>query len=222
MHTFPRTLLMAAFFAGGSAWAAGGHHAVDDAAILEQGACEVESWLARSRGGERSLHAGASCRVGPLELGAATDYARQAGTSETGHALQSKWAADLGAGIAVGLSLTVSTQARARPRYQGTTAAALLTWTATKDLALHANLGRDFVHRGPDQNRSGLSAEWSFREGWSAIAERYVEDGSHYARAGLRRSITPAWTVDASHAARLRGPGASSWTLGVTWLPGAR
>lgn len=31
----------------GFAMAAGGHHAVDDAAILGEGACEVKSWIAR-------------------------------------------------------------------------------------------------------------------------------------------------------------------------------
>jgi len=27
------------------AWAAGGHHAVDDATILDPGACEFETWM---------------------------------------------------------------------------------------------------------------------------------------------------------------------------------
>jgi hypothetical protein len=47
-----------------SAHAAGGHHAVDDASILEPGQCQVESWVDRENGGNRStLHAGTACRV---------------------------------------------------------------------------------------------------------------------------------------------------------------
>jgi hypothetical protein len=209
--------LAAALLAGGAAWAAGGHHAVDDAAILEPGNCKLESWFARAHGGERLLHAGGGCRVGPVELNAAGEYARPDGGSETGSALQAKWATELAPGFSAGLSLATGWQAHARPRYQGSTLAALFTWAARDDLALHLNLGRDFVHRDRDENRAGVSVEWTARPGWSLVAERYREQATHFMRAGARWAFTEGWNVDLSRAQRLNGPGASNWTLGALW-----
>lgn len=200
----------------GSAWAAGGHHAVDDAAILDEDQCELEGWWSRSRGGERLLHAGAGCRVGPVELGAAGEHARQAGESATQWGLQVKWATEVARGLSFGASLSPAWQAHVRPRHQGTTAALLLTWLPADGLALHANLGRDFVHRGDDASRSGAAIEWTAAGGWTLMAERYVEERSHFVRAGVRWAFAESWSIDASRAHRLRGPGESSWTIGVT------
>jgi hypothetical protein len=200
------------------AWAAGGHHAVDDAAILDEGQCELEGWLARARGGERLVHGGAGCRIGPVELGVAGEYARLAGASQTGWGLQAKWATELAEGWSAGLSVSPGWQARVRPRYQATTVAALLTWTPLETVALHVNLGRDLVHGGADQNRSGLAAEWTPRDGWTLLAERYAESAGHFVRAGVRWAATETFSVDLSRSHRLSGPGESAWTLGATWL----
>ena len=206
----------------GSAIAAGGHHGVDDASILEPGVCELETWLTRANGGERLLHAGAGCRVGPVELGVATEYARLGGTSQAAYALQAKWAKEIAQGLSVGASLTPVSQAHVRPRYQGTTVAGLVTWAPREGLALHANIGRDLLHAAADQNRSGVAAEWTFREGWSLVGERYYENHTHFARAGARWAIRDNWTVDLSRTQRIRGPGESNWTLGMSWLFGQR
>lgn len=202
-------------FAGG-AFAAGGHHAVDDAAMLEPQACELESWTTRAQGGQRLLHAGAGCRVGPVELGVAGEYARQGGASEAAYAVQGKWAREWAPGLSAGLSVTSGWQAHVRPRYQATTVVALATWLPREDLALHLNLGRDFVRGDGDANRSGVAVEWTPRERWSVLAERYVEQRTHLLRAGLRWAASEDWTLDASRAHRLHGPGESSWTVGVT------
>jgi hypothetical protein len=200
-----------------AAGAAGGHHGVDDAAILEPGRCELEGWTTRSRGSERLLHAGAGCRVGPVELGLAAEHARADGAGQSGYGLQAKWAREWRPGLSAGWSLSAGWQAQARPRYQGVTLAGLVTWAAREDLALHLNVGRDLVRGGPDQNRSGVSAEWAALPGWSLLGERYYEDRTHFARAGLRWAPSPDWTVDLSRAHRLSGPGASAWTLGASW-----
>lgn len=206
--------------ASGAAWAAGGHHGLDDAAILEPQQCEAESWLSRARGGQRLLHAGGACRVGPVELGVSAEHARQGGQGETGYALQAKWATELAPGFSAGLSVSPAWQAHVRPRYQGTTVVALATWAPREAIALHLNLGRDFTHGGDDSNRAGASVEWAPRERWSLTAERYVEQRAHYVRAGVRWSASEHWTIDASRAQRLRGDGESSWTVGVTRLLG--
>jgi len=200
-----------------SAGAAGGHHAVDDAAILEAGQCKVDSWLTQARGGERLLHAGTGCRVGPVELGLSADYLRQGRDSETSYGWQAKWAREWLPGLSVGVTLGTGWQARARPRYQGATVAGLLTWEAQENFALHLNLGRDFGHRGADENRYGVAAEWTVRPGWTLMAERYRQEATHALRAGVRWAGSDAWSVDLSRAQRLRGPVHSSWTLGLNW-----
>lgn len=211
------TAALAALAGVGSANAAGGHHGVDDAAILETGRCELESWHTRARGGERLLHAGAGCRLGPLEFGLAAEHARAGSTSQSGYGLQAKWAREWQPGLSAGWSLHSGWQAHARPRYRGVTLAGLVTWAPRDDIALHLNIGRDFAHRGPDQGRSGIALEWAARPGWSVLGERYYEDRTHFARAGLRWTAGQAWTIDLSRALRLRGAGESAWTLGASW-----
>jgi hypothetical protein len=216
LKNLARTLTLSFGLASGAAWAAGGHHALDDATILEPDTCEAESWLTQSRGGQRLLHAGGACRVGPVELGAAAEHAREAGASGTGYALQVKWTTEVVPGFSAGFSLTPAWQAHARPHYQATTLMGLATWTPREDVALHLNLGRDFVRASSDENRAGVSVEWFPREHWSLTAERYLEQQAHFVRAGLRWFATELWTFDVSRAQRLHGPGESTWTLGVT------
>jgi hypothetical protein len=216
LNDLARTFVLSLGLVSGVAWAAGGHHSLDDATILEPDTCEAESWFTRSRDGQRLLHAGGACRVGPVELGAATEYAREAGASATGYALQVKWATELAPGLSAGFSLTPAWQARARPRYRATTLVALATWTPREDVALQLNLGRDFIHEGNDEKRGGVSVEWTPREHWSLTAERYLEQQAHFVRAGLRWAATEDWTFDVSRAQRLQGPGASAWTIGMT------
>lgn len=207
---------MAALAAAGNTWAAGGHHAVDDAAILDEGACKVESWIARG-GGERLLHAGAGCRLGPVELSAGADYARAGGSSATGYGLAAKWATELAPGMAVGVLLAPGWQARVRPRYQGSTVLALATWAPRDDLSLHFNLGRDFLHRADDEARYGASVEWAPQADWTLVLERFRAEQTHFVRAGVRWAFREGWSIDLSRANRLSGPGASDWTLGATW-----
>lgn len=203
--------------ASGLAQAAGGHHAVDDAELLDEGRCKLESWYERSSSSGRLLHLGAGCRVGALELGAATEPQRQDGSSTSDHSLAIKWATEVAPGLSAGLSASPSWQAHARPRFQGTTAAALLTWEAVENVRLHGNLGRDFVHRGGDESRGGVAIDWTPGGGaWQLAAERYRQEGGHFARAGLRWAPSKDWIVDLSRAVRIRGAGESSWTIGLT------
>src|SRR5215208_215334 len=144
----PRPLawaLLAGVFSSTCALAAGGHHALDDAVILDPGMCQVESWLTRSADRQRLLHAGADCRVGPLELGVSAEHSRLAGNSDTGYGLQAKWATEVLPRFNAGLSISTGWQAHVRPRYQGATASGLVSWFPSDELALHLNLGRDFV-----------------------------------------------------------------------------
>ena len=222
MRRFKNNACASALVAGlamsGAAQAAGGHHGVDDAAILEPGTCELEGWFTRAGAGERLLHAGVGCRVGPVELGAAAERARDPAGHATGYGLQVKWATEVAPGLSAGVSVSPGWQAHVRPRYQGTTVSGLLTWAVREDVALHANLGRDLLHGASDLNRSGVAVEWTPKAGWSLMAERYAESATQFVRAGVRWAIVENVTVDLSRAHSLRGPGSSNWTLGATWL----
>lgn len=211
-------LALAALCTTAPAFAAGGHHSVDDAATLATTECEAEGWLARARGGERLLHAGIGCRVGPVELGAYTEHARFQGESATGWGLEVKWAREVSEGFSLGVSVAPAWQARVRPRYQGTAVTALATWTPRHDLALHLNAGRELVHRGRDETRYGAAVEWAPVDDWTLLAERYREGGAHFARVGARWAVNDALSLDLSRAHRLGGGSESAWTFGVTWL----
>lgn len=202
--------------AGVPAHAAGNHHSVDDAKVLDRGECELESWFTRARGGERQLHGGTSCRVGPFELGVAAERVR--GEEETANewSLEAKWAKQLSGDFSIGLDVQPVWQSGARPRFAVTQAVALATWTPRVDLALHLNLGRDFVRKGADMARGGVAAEWSPASRWWLVAERYLEERTHFVRGGIRWEAGRNWSLDLSRAWRLAGPEASSWTLGIT------
>ncbi|MDE2605695.1 MAG: hypothetical protein KGL68_07225 [Burkholderiales bacterium] len=198
------------------AHAAGGHHAVDDATILEPGQCEQESWVSGYRGGGQLLHAGANCRVGPVEFNGAGEHARGDGASATQWNLEMKWARPVTEGFAVGLDLMPVWAARQHPRYAATRLNALATWNVTDSLDLHFNAGHDWLRGDRDLPRGGIAAEWAPVERWSFVAERYLDTQTHYARAGARFAPGPGWSVDTSYAQRLSGPLPSYWTVGLT------
>jgi hypothetical protein len=210
------TLALACGFGAGTALAAGGHHAVDDAEILKRGDCEGEGWFTRARGGERLLHSGLQCRVGPVELGAAAEYGRADGASQTGWALELKWAREVADGFSLGISVAPSWQAHVRPRHDRTTLNGLASWAPHEQWAFHANLGREFNRGGQDEARYGVAAEWKPRPGWSLLAERYREEATHFVRAGVRWEAGRRWTIDFSRAQRLSGVAPSNWTVGLT------
>jgi len=213
--TLAAAVAAASLLAASSAFAAGGHHAVDDATILPTGECEQEDWFTRADGGERLLHASFNCRAGPVELGVAGEHARGSGTSSTAWNAEVKWARELAPGLSVGANLQPAWLAGRHPRYGMTRAVGLATWTAARELALHLNLGRDFVRAAPDMARHGVAADWSPMEHLTLTGERFAQDRTQFVRAGARWQAG-RWKADFSRAQRLAGPSPSNWTIGFT------
>ncbi|AMO23365.1 hypothetical protein GCM10027034_41250 [Ramlibacter solisilvae] len=209
-------LLAAAALAGAPLWAAGGHHAVDDAIILGPGECEIESWITRSDRGNQALRLGGQCGVAGLEIGIAAEPVREAGRTNTFYGAQLKLAREFAPGWHAGLSVSPVGQTREPPRYAGTGVSALLTWMPMEALAFHLNAGRDLLHGQADQARHGAALDWTPVRAWSFTVERYLLDATHFVRAGARWFASEQWAFDLSRAQQLHGERASNWTLGLT------
>jgi hypothetical protein len=220
----PRQLLVFGVLAAGLSTgaptrAAGGHHAVDDAALLEPGQCQLETWWDRESGGARTLlHAGPACRVGPVEVGLNFDRVRLGGAGTTSTAgAQVKWARSVRDGWSAGVVFGIGAQDRS-PGYLGSTLLVPVTWQTTETLLTHLNVGRDFRNGHPGSNRAGLALEWSPLTAWSFVAERFRESGTNFWRAGARWSFHPSMSLDFSRARGLGGSAPAWWTLGLTWV----
>ena len=191
-----------------AARAAGGPFDVDDAAMVEAGRCQYETWLTRVPAASATLfHLGPGCRVGPVELG--LNYDRLSTGSETRSTLgpQLKWVADplvgpLSAGIV--WSTAHDLKRGGRPAH------ALyvpVTWAVNDKVALNANLGADWDFAGARTRRVGVSGEWAAHPKLTVIGERVQVAGDWTSRLGARFMLGDAISLDLS-AARV-GPGAS-------------
>ena len=201
-----------------SAQAVGGHHGVDDAAMLDAGKCKLEGWAERETGGARTLHhLGTGCRVGPVELGLNLDNEKQATTDAvTSFGPQIKWAYPLNDVLSIGAVASVKFNSQS-PRYASSTLVIPLSWRATETLSVHVNYGRNFLRGGVDQPRGGVSLEWTPISDLSLVAERFREAANNSTRLGARYALTPDVKLDISRARSLHAGGVSWWTAGVIW-----
>ncbi len=202
-----------------AALAAGHHHAVDDAALLDPGQCQLEGWVERANGGARRLqHLEPACRIGPVELAIAGERERPAGEGwTTGTGLQLKWARPLTDSVSIGVVASSRWQDRGRA-YDATTLVVPLTLRVDDALAVHLNAGRRFASGAPDDTRGGLGIEWTPVGTWTVIAEVYREERETFRRAGLRWALSPSLSIDLSHARGRSGGTAPWWTLGFGWV----
>lgn len=194
--------------------AAGGHHAVDDAAIAEPGQCQLEAWAERARG-QGLQHAGGACRVSGIEFGLSLDRSSPPDGPAV-HALgaQVKWAQELQPGLSIGAFWGATWQSGS-PRFAGHVLLLPLTWTPAPSLSVHLNVGRDLPARQPGAAHHGAALEWQITPAWQALAETWKDgQGSHH-RAGLRYVINEQWSVDLSRAQARSGGRPAWWTLGL-------
>lgn len=216
-HPRASITLLLALTASARVHAAGGHHAVDDAAILEPDQCQLETWADRETGGLRSLsHVGPGCRVGPVELSLNLDRTRAEAGNVTAASPQIKWAQAMDDRLSVGV-VASATQQDHPPHRVGNTLALLATWQPGETALVHVNAGRDFRPGRDDSNHSGVALEWKPSPAWSFVGERFREGGVDLWRAGARWSMSTAWNVDISRASGLRNSTPAWWTVGLTW-----
>jgi hypothetical protein len=208
-----RRALAALAFAAGPCLAAGGHHAVDDASVQEEGVCRYEGWA--SHGGDQHLvHAGGGCGFSLVQVAVAVERVRSGGASLDTPSLQFKWARDVSENFALGWVVSPSAPG-GRVHDAAVTALGLATWKPSDALRLDLNIGRDVPRTGPGFARGGAAVEWWPQPRAMLLVERYLDTGTHFARAGVRWLLDEEWALDVSRARRLAGPGVSTWTLGL-------
>ncbi|GAB3762024.1 hypothetical protein GCM10028796_13080 [Ramlibacter monticola] len=219
MPRFRPVWAAAAQAASGLAHAAGGHHAIDDAAILDPGQCQVETWVDRHAANDRGLaHVGSACRLGRVELGLNLDRTRaRAENDVSATGVQAKWSRPLTDSLSVGLVLGATWQDRA-PGFAGGTVVVPLTWQPHEQWMVHVNVGRDFLNGSADKDRGGAAVEWAPTPAWSFVAERFLENNGQFWRLGGRWQLNSSVNIDLSHARSLRGDGPRWWTLGANWV----
>lgn len=196
--------------------AAGGHHDVDDAVVLDTGQCQVEAWAFEGRRPAlAALHLGPACRVGAFELGLSIDRLRIAGAVDDNAGPQIKWAIEL-----LPQRLAIGLASGAVWRLQGVERRALVTtylpvtvWLADNTLQLHANLGQDREPGAGVLRRWGVAGDWSLNERWVVTAERRSQLALALTRVGLRFNVTPLSSIDFSAA---RGGSTRLLALGFT------
>jgi len=205
------------------ALAAGGHHAVDDAAIADPGQCTVELWAERGNLARRQLqHAGLGCNVLGVEAGLNVDRETARDTaSRHVHGAQLKWATDLQPQLAIGLVAALSWQDQT-PRSQ-TSLLVPLSWRPREDLALHLNIGRSFPRGDADRTQRGVAVEWQAAPQWQLLAEAFHDGQKPLARLGIRRDLSDRLSLDLSVArsnAFRQTPRETWWTVGANWTFG--
>lgn len=197
------------------ALATGGHHAVDDAGLLDPGQCQVELWAERHAEGRRLQHLGPTCRWAGLEWGLNLDRWQDTGARGTDLGLQAKTARAWGEHCSVGgvVSLTWADAVGAGRRLTG--AGLLLPLSCQRgDTGLHLNLGRDVLRGAPDAWRGGVAVEQGLGQAWQLMAEAWREPGATRWRAGLRWSHDKL-SIDLGRQQRFGARAAAVWTLGI-------
>ncbi|MFX1682252.1 hypothetical protein PV762_23800 [Mitsuaria sp. CC2] len=202
--------------------AAGGHHAVDDAATVDPGQCNLELWAEHSNLDRRQRqHAGLGCNLLGAEAGINADRETSRSASSLHlHGVQLKWATALQPQLAIGVVAGLGWQDQT-PRSQQSLLVPV-TWTPREDLAFHLNLGRSRLKGGDARTQRGIAAEWQMSPGWQTLAE-YFHDGERpLSRLGLRRTLSDQLTVDVSYAraGAVRTPKEGWWTIGANWTFG--
>lgn len=197
---------------------AGGHFDVDDAGTLAPGECQYELW--GGHGKPRSIdffHLGPACRVGAVELGLNLDLAQ--GTLDRADLIgpQLKWnyfGQEEGAPLAAAIALGAVYDYRKDGRWGGQLLLPF-TWQALDSLVLNANVGLDWLPvEGTRSGRGGLGIDWSFHPQLSLLAEHNRAFDLWTTRVGLRWSITPTISLDAS-VARVHSEGVRLFTVGI-------
>jgi hypothetical protein len=197
----------------------------EDAAVLEDKACQLESWIDRSR------EATQAWAVPACNFGAGIEW--QAGFARTREASRSMFSSayaqaktvlrepqpeSFGLGVVAGLTRT---PLRASHRgFEDAYAIGIVTVPTNAGMHLHANVGwsRDRERRS-DSFTWGLAGEQRIAEHWFAMAEVFGDDRTPaFYRAGVRATARKGLDFDLTVVTRRGGSRAERYlSAGFTW-----
>ena len=204
--------------ATGESRAVGGQFGVDDAAILDVGECQVETWAERDPGTRTLVHAGGGCRVQAVEIGVNADVNRATGqSSATVVGPQVKWSHAFDERTSAGVVALVGWRARSAS-YAGAALYVPATVRVAETVWVDANLGRDWFAHASATTRAGISVSWLPVPDWLLVGETYRQASANVGRAGVRWQPSHAFSIDLSHAHSDAARVGSWWTLGATWV----
>ena len=187
-------ILLPAFLAAGPAFASGGEHVVDDAAVETPGTCHLESWVTLSSGGGGLVNSAPACtrKAWPnLELGGFVTHSWTDETHDTLIGLSPKLmlrSEDRGVGIGIATSLGYGID---RGRFETASVIVPVTIPAGEKLRFNLNAGWLWARAGHRHDMFvGGQAEIALRKNLNLMVETFTRDeGKVGGQAGLR------WTV---------------------------
>ncbi|WP_280155134.1 hypothetical protein [Piscinibacter sp. XHJ-5] len=207
----------------GTAWAGRPLNA-DDASILPEGACQLETWLRPSRHLQQVVLQPACNPWGGIEWGAS--LTRQRATDEPSQSLlglQAKTvfkeveAGTWGVGGTFGLTRSMEGGGPGTTR----TGTLIFSVSPSQPLVLHVNAGVVQAHSRHAVANWGAAVEFGFNERWTLIAETYGERHGRPARQiGARTWVRPeSLQLDATLGhEHLNGRRETFFTLGLAWV----
>lgn len=205
-------VLAAALLAHAGAARAGASLYVDDAATVERGRCQLESWLRVAAPARESTLAPA-CNLGGAEFGLSlSDHA--APHAPAAQSLGAKRVLHAADGWAIAASIAADGSGG---RYQGWSFNLPLTLRADAGGARlwHFNLGWSRPRHGRARPTGGIGLEQALAADWTALAELYADPhGDPGGQFGLRRALGADASLDLVLGARERDPHGPWLTLG--------
>lgn len=192
-HLVPAACVAIALTSAGPALAAGGPYAVDDAEIVERGACELDGWHAR---GDRDNHetvAVGSCQFVPgVQLGISATFGREAGESAESFGIEGKtvFRETSPSGIGVGL-VAGADYGRQSDRIDTVHAFVPLSFDPIETVRLNLNVGWEWDREDRRHFATwGAGATWAALPRFALIGEVFGRDrGRAAAQLGVRPEI---------------------------------
>jgi len=187
-------ILLLALLAAGPAYASGGEHVVDDAAVETPGTCHLENWVTLSSGDGGLVNSGPACtrKAWPnLELGGFVAHGWTHDLDDTLIGLSPKLmlrSEDRGIGIGIATSVGYGID---RARFETASVIVPVTIPAGEDLRFNLNAGWLWARAGHRHDMFvGAQAEVALRKKLNLMVETFTRDkGKVGGQAGLR------WTV---------------------------
>lgn len=215
-------LLSPALLAAGPAFASGGAHVIDDAAVETPGTCHLESWVTRSSGGQGLIYSAPACTRAAwpnLEIGGFVSHAwsREADDSVIGLTPKLKLRSEergVGIGIATSVGYGVD-----HGRFEAASVIVPVTIPAGKRLRFNVNGGWQWSRAGQGHDLFvGGQLEFAMRPDLNLMAEGFTRDnGKAGGQVGAR------WTpgkgrmdLDILFGRYIDGVTPAALTLGIT------